>query len=47
MSSDDYLNSKIGEEYKTKLREIAEKKERDMTKQLRSMITEKYQEVVQ
>jgi len=45
MSSEDYLNSKIGESYKDKLREIAEKQERDMTKQLRAMIQEKYDEV--
>jgi hypothetical protein len=41
-----YLNAEIGEDHKEKLREIAEKQERNMTGQLRIMIDEFYDRVV-
>lgn len=41
-----YLNAEIGEDHKDKLREIAEKQERNMTGQLRIMIDEFYERVV-
>jgi predicted transcriptional regulator len=43
---DDYLNARIGEEYKQKLQEIAEKQERSMTGELRAMIKQRYDQVI-
>lgn len=45
--SNDYLNSRIGSDYKEKLEEIAEKQERSMTGQLRIMINKTYEKVVE
>ena len=42
----DYLNSRIGSDYKEKLEEISDKQERSMTGQLRIMIEETYEKVV-
>jgi len=40
------VNMNLGEEYKRKLREIAEKENRDMTNQVRTWIDRFYDEVV-
>ncbi|SDW44710.1 hypothetical protein SAMN05443574_103267 [Haloarcula vallismortis] len=44
--SDSYLNADLGEDYKDKLREIAEEKNRDMTNQIRTWIDREYSKVV-
>lgn len=42
---DDYLNAKIGEEYKKKLKEIAEFYNRNLTNQIRAWIDSEYKEI--
>jgi len=44
--SDSYLNADLGEDYKHRLREIAEEENRDMTNQIRTWIDREHPKVV-